>query len=138
MSPEQDEGKPARRKRARVFSEAVTRIPRLTTLAVPRAYFLRPDDIVMNAARNPSVLRIYSKSCMNKVYCLDTHLLLLQSDTRLREIVYLPWYETQYTTVMYTRVSDESERACPHTRYTVSWDGVRRVLEADKCISCRY
>jgi hypothetical protein len=51
----------ARETRAAALACALARIPKLQTVYVGRAYFVPEDGVVLNAIKNPSLQRIYSR-----------------------------------------------------------------------------
>jgi hypothetical protein len=83
--------------RAAALVTALTRIPKLQTVYIPRAYFVPEDGVVLNAIKNPSLQRIYSR-----VYWVPNFPLFkwvddfpgfeaaLKKYSRLREVVHFP------------------------------------------------
>jgi hypothetical protein len=66
----------------------VIRIPKLQTVYVPRAYFVPGDDVVINAIRNRSLQRIYSRVFW--VSNSPDFEEALKTYPRLREVVHFP------------------------------------------------
>jgi hypothetical protein len=51
----------ARHTRAAALARALARIPKLQTVYTPRAHFVPEDGVVLNAIKNRSLQRIYSR-----------------------------------------------------------------------------
>ena len=99
--------------RAVDLARCLARIPKLQTVYVPRAYFVPEDDVVLNAIKNHSLQRIYSRVCWIPVrsdYELDlTNFgLALETHPRLREVVHLP-LPGPWTSPIYVAVGDRDQ-----------------------------
>jgi hypothetical protein len=102
----------ARRSRAAALARALARIPKLQIVYVPRAYFVPEDGVVLNAIKNHSLQRIYSRVywipnlSASAFEWVDNFLVFesaLKTYPRLREVVHMPlpgpWTSPAYDAV---------------------------------------
>ena len=96
----------ARHTRAADLARALTRIPKLQTVYVPRVNIVQEDDVVLNAIKNPSLQRIYSR-----IYWISDKENFpgfeeaFKTYPRLREVVHFP-LPGPWTSPVYVAVGD--------------------------------
>jgi hypothetical protein len=83
--------------RAAALARALTRLPNLQTVYIPRAYFVPEDGVVLSAIKNRSLQRIYSRVYwlpnLPDFYCdgdFPDFEAALKTYPRLREVIYFP------------------------------------------------